>query len=205
MRCDRCHKKVDRAYLEKGELLCWFCAGENTRATKKMVNKEPKKVPGPKERQPAKVKIAKKPSEVATFVYGLLAKDRKMATENIIEKVLEKFPGIAVTNACIFGYKAHYTRQNGPIQTNKEITLYEAVRQLGGAAPHKKGMPGALTAEYNAVVPLHCRRSKSKGGRPLDELAAALSKQYPQFGIEDEKGLLDALKLEDVARLRGIE
>ena len=90
------------------------------------------------------------------------------------------------------------------LEATDEITFYQAVRRLGGAASYKKGMPGALREEYNTIVPIHCRKGEPKGGRPLDELASAFSEEYPQFGIENEKDLLEAFKNEKMARMNRV-
>jgi len=90
------------------------------------------------------------------------------------------------------------------LQPTGEVTFYQAVRRLGGAASYKKGMPGALREEYNTIVPIHCRKGEPKGGRPLDELASAFSEEYPQFGIENEKDLLEAFKNEKMARMNRV-
>lgn len=68
--------------------------------------------------------------------------------------------------------------------------LYSIVKSEGGIAPYKKGMPGAIREEYREDVPVFLR---NRQGKPLDQMAEALKNRYPQFGIETESDLLEAL------------
>lgn len=76
--------------------------------------------------------------------------------------------------------------------------LYSIIKSEGSIAPYKKGMPGALREEYREEVPIFLR---NRQGKPLDQMADALRKRYPQLGIETESDLLRALGREKVARM----
>jgi hypothetical protein len=79
-------------------------------------------------------------------------------------------------------------------------TLHGAIRQNGGIAPYKKGMPGGLGEEYRENVPINLRNSK---GMDLSKMAQSLAENYPQLGITSESDLLDALSHKGMATVAG--
>lgn len=111
MRCDKCHKKVDKAYLQNGKLLCWLCAGEETRATKKMVNHGPEK--GSNEAKEKMVKAravkAKRPG-IQAFVFSMLDQDPNTTPEKLLTMVLDKFPGAKTDRKHVVWFKLLHTR-----------------------------------------------------------------------------------------------
>ena len=79
-------------------------------------------------------------------------------------------------------------------------TLHGAIRQNGGIAPYKKGMPGGLGEEYRENVPINLRNSK---GMDLSKMAQSLAEDYPQLGITSESELLDALSRKGMVTAAG--
>lgn len=111
MRCENCNKKVDRAYLQNGKLLCWFCADEDTRMTKNMVNHGPEKGSKEAKEKMATVRTSKPGRGIRAFIFGLLDQDPNMAADKILTAVLDKFPSAKTGRRHVVWYMLCHSKQ----------------------------------------------------------------------------------------------
>lgn len=111
MRCDKCNKKVERAYLVNGKLLCWLDAEEETRATKKMINHAPEKGSNEAKEKMANARSMKsKRPGIQAFVFSMLDQDPKTTPEKLLTMVLDKFPGAKTDRKHVVWFKFLHTR-----------------------------------------------------------------------------------------------
>lgn len=112
MRCEKCNREIDKGYLVNGKLLCWLDAGEETRATKKMVSNGLKKGSKEAKERMATVRATNKSNGkgIRAFIYGLLDQDPNTAPEKILTMVLDKFPGARTDRRHVVWYKLCHSR-----------------------------------------------------------------------------------------------
>lgn len=111
MRCDKCDKKVERAYLVNGKLLCWLDAGEEVRMTKKMVNHAPEKGSNEVKEKMVKARAvkAKRPG-IQAFVFSALDQDPNTTPEKLLTMVLDKFPGARTDKKHVVWFRLLHSR-----------------------------------------------------------------------------------------------